>query len=273
VDNLDDESLRVPSAETFDEAFARIAEAPRTNALFDELLGPFPEHVEPFSMVPREGLERVLEELRLGSGDHLVDLCSGRGGIGLWFAQATGARLTGVDWSPVAIAAAVKRAELFVADGQVAFLVADAAQTPLDADTADAVVCIDALQLVPDKDGLLREVARLLRNDGRAVITTWERIGSGPERFPVDVGALVEAAGLRVLVHEERADWLERQRAMFERVVAEDGDAAEPALRSLAEEGRNFLADPTQVRRVLVVATISNGASVRSKPTHTEVIG
>jgi hypothetical protein len=52
------EPSRVPSAERFDEAFTRIAEAPRTNALFEELLGPFPAHVEPFSMVPREAWAR-----------------------------------------------------------------------------------------------------------------------------------------------------------------------------------------------------------------------
>lgn len=253
----DRERSRVPSPERFDEAFTRIAEAPRTNALFEELLGPFPAHVEPFSMVPREGLERVLSELWLESDDHLVDLCCGRGGIGLWFAQVSGARLTGVDWSPVAIAAASRRAALFVSEGRASFVVADAAQTSLAADMADAVMCIDALQLVPDKDGLLREVARLLRPEGRAVITTWERTGSEPERLPVDVGALVEAAGLRLLLREEPADWLERQRAMFERVVAEDSDTAEDALRSLAEEGRNFLVHRTAVRRVLVVATVN----------------
>jgi ubiquinone/menaquinone biosynthesis C-methylase UbiE len=253
------EPPRVPSAERFDEAFTQIAEAPRTNALFEELLGPFPAHVEPFSMVPREGLERVLTELRLETDDHLVDLCCGRGGIGLWFAQASGARLTGVDWSPVAIAGASRRAALFVPDGRASFVVADAAQTSLAAEMADAVMCIDALQLVPDKNGLLREVGRLLRPDGRVVITTWERIGSEPERLPVDVGALVEAAGLRLLLREEPADWLERQRAMFERVVAEDSDTAEPALRSLAEEGRNFLSHRTTVRRVLVVATVKGG--------------
>jgi hypothetical protein len=89
----------------------------------------------------------------------------------------------------------------------------------------------------------------------------WSRPGSAPrsepERLPVDVGALVEAAGLRLLLREEPADWLERQRAMFERVVAEDSDTAEPALRSLAVEGRNFLAHRTGVRRVRVVATVN----------------
>jgi hypothetical protein len=73
------------------------------------------------------------------------------------------------------------------------------------------------------------------------------------------VSALVEAAGLRLLVCEEPEGWLELQRAMLEQVVAEDSDAAEPALRSLAEEGRRFLGHRTSVRRVLVVATVRGG--------------
>jgi predicted RNA methylase len=66
--------------------------------------------MEPFSLVTRQGLDRVLTELRLAPGDHLVDLCCGRGGIGLWFASVSGARLTGVDFSPGAIAQASRRA-------------------------------------------------------------------------------------------------------------------------------------------------------------------
>lgn len=248
------------SAGGFDEVFARVTEAPRTNELFDQVLGPFPADVEPFSLVPRKGLDRVLTELRLEPGDHLVDLCCGRGGIGLWFASVSGTRLTGVDFSPGAIAEASRRAEAFVPRSRASFVVADAADTSLPGETADAVVCIDALQLVADKNGLLREVARVLRPGGRAVITTWERNagelrGLPPEYSIADAGALVEAAGLRVLVREECDDWLEQQRTFFQRVIAEDGDNAEPALRSLAEEGRSFLSHSSSVRRLLLVAT------------------
>ncbi|MGH3082788.1 MAG: hypothetical protein ACRDNP_01790 [Gaiellaceae bacterium] len=69
--------------ETLDEVFAEVAASRSVNALFDQALGPFPPHVEPFSLVMREGLERVIAELRLEPDDHLVDLCCGRGGIGL----------------------------------------------------------------------------------------------------------------------------------------------------------------------------------------------
>jgi len=253
----DDNAL---SPEVFDEVYAWISDAPQTNKLFDRVLGPFPGGVEPFSLVPRAGLDRVFAELRLGAGDHLVDLCCGRGGIGLWFASVSGARLTGVDFSAGAIAQAARRAEAFLPRSRASFIVADAADTSLPANTADAVVCVDALQLVPDKNGLLREAARLLRPDGRVVITTWERRPGGPENLPpsysiTDAGALAAVAGLRVLVREERGDWLEQQQAFYQHVIAQDSDEAEPALRLLAEEGRDLLRYSAWVRRLLLVAT------------------
>jgi ubiquinone/menaquinone biosynthesis C-methylase UbiE len=250
----------LPSAEEFDEAYAQISKASRTNRLFDQVLGPFPAHVEPFSLVPREGLDRVFTELRLEPGDHLVDLCCGRGGIGLWFAAASGARLTGVDFSPGAIAEASGRANLFESRSRASFIIADATNTSLPAKTADAVVCIDALQLVPDKNGLLGEIARILRPEGRVVITTWERSDAEMKDLPLsysltDVGALLEAAGLQVLVREECNHWLRLQQAFFQQVIAADTDDAEPALHSLAEEGRDFLTYVSSVRRLLLVAS------------------
>jgi len=144
---------------------------------------------------------------------------------------------------------------------QASFAVADAADTPLAASTADAIVCIDALQVVPDKGGLLREIARVLRPGGRAVITTWERRGSEPADLPpvysiADAAALAGAAGLLVIAREEHQDWHGQERAFYQAVIAHDNDQAEPALRLLAEEARELLPHSAHVRRLLLVATV-----------------
>jgi len=254
----DDDAL---SPEVFDEVFTHVAAAPRTNELFNQVLGPFPAGVEPFSLVPRQGLDRVLAELRLTPGDQLLDLCCGRGGIGLWFAAVSGARLTGVDFSPTAIAQASRRAEDFVPRPSASFMVADAAATSLPAAAMDAVMCIDALQLVPGRDGLLREVARILRPGGRLVLTTWERRDGVPGDVPssyaiTDVRALAWAAGLRMLLREEHDDWQEQELMLYRRAIAEDSDDAEPALRMIAGEGREMLPYAASARRLLLVATI-----------------
>jgi ubiquinone/menaquinone biosynthesis C-methylase UbiE len=247
-----------PTPEQFDEMFSRVATSRRLHQLFDEVMGPFPAHVEPSSMVTRAGLDHVFSKCKLGAESHLVDLCCGRGGIGLWFAQRSGARVTGVDFSPEAITQAERRAALFPGV-EAAFVVADAASAPLEDRGADVVVCIDSLQLLPEREQVLREVARLLRPSGRAVITTWENDAEKVNgRRPIrDVAPLVESSGLRVLVREEHQEWMERQDELFERAIAEDNDQAEPALRRLAEEGRRVLPFTPTTRRVLVVATVA----------------
>ena len=212
--------------------------------------------MEPFSLVTREGLERVFAELQLEPDDHLVDLCCGRGGIGLWFARESGARLTGIDFSPFAVAEAERRADLFVADGQASFVVADARETSLERQSADAVVCIDSLQLLPDGEASLREAGSLLRGDGRIVLTTWEFDETPPGRTPMpDVGRLAEAAGLHVVLREEHPEWLEGQQALYENVIAADSEDAEPAVRYMADEARSMLPRIADARRVLLVAT------------------
>jgi ubiquinone/menaquinone biosynthesis C-methylase UbiE len=248
-----------PSPETFDETFGRVAAGMLIHELFDRAMGPFPPNVEPFSLVTREGLDRVFAELQLQKGDHLVDLCRGRGGIGLWFAMEAGARLTGVDFSPVAIAEAERRAELFLPNGGASFVVANASETSLARGSADAVVCIDALQMLPDREGALREAGALLRGDGRIVLTTWELDESPSGRTPMpDVGQVVEAAGLHLISREEHPEWLERQTALYESAIAADGDNAEPAVHALAEEGRRVMSPRWEkARRVLVVAELA----------------
>jgi ubiquinone/menaquinone biosynthesis C-methylase UbiE len=245
-----------PTPGHFDETFAKIAAGKRLNELFDEVLGPFPMHVEPFSLVTREGLDHMFWALQLGAGDHLADLCCGRGGIGLWFAQRAGARLTGVDFSPGAVAQAERRAELFPGV-EASFIVADAAETSLEGQSVDAVLCVDALQMLPEREQVLREIGRVLRPGGRAVLATWEMDGESMiGRSPIrDLAALTKDGGLDLLLREEHPEWLERQRELFERAVAEDGDDAEPGVRMLAEEGRVVLPEMHRARRVLVVAT------------------
>lgn len=93
------------------------------------------------------------------------------------------------------------------------------------------------------------------------MITTSERRGSGSQDLPpsysiADAGAPAGAAGLRVLGRGGRDDWLEQERGFYQRVIAEDSDQAEPALRLLAEEARDLLPYSASVRRLLLVATV-----------------
>lgn len=70
----------------------------------------------------------LVSGLRVGAGQRLLDLACGRGGVGLWLARATGAQLTGVDWSPVVVREATARAPEFVPAQRASFAVGDLPQ-------------------------------------------------------------------------------------------------------------------------------------------------
>ncbi|MEU2201234.1 methyltransferase domain-containing protein [Isoptericola sp. NPDC019482] len=115
--------------------------------------------------------------------------------------------MTGVDLSPDMLA--VARRELPGA----AFVRADAAALPVADRSVDLVTCVTALQLMPRRDLVLAEWARVLRPTGRAVTATFTGFGrpARPRRdhpvehdavsTPARIAALAAPAGLRLRRH------------------------------------------------------------------------
>jgi ubiquinone/menaquinone biosynthesis C-methylase UbiE len=237
---------RPPTAQTFDRAFESAADSPWLRAVFGADL---PPEVEPFSFVTIDALRLFVDELAVGHGHTLVDLGCGRGGPGLWLAKTTGASLVGVDFSTVGVAHAVVRAQQLAPDVDARYVVADATDTGLPDGYADALVCIDAIQLMGNPEAVAAEVQRLLRVGGRAGFTTWEddvRIG--------DLSGLLESSQLTVVLRQERDDWLDREIRIFERAQAEAGTTDDPGLANLAEEAERALPMLADCRRVVVIA-------------------
>jgi len=233
------------SAEVFDAAFREEAESEWTQRVMGADL---PPDCDAFSFITLDGLHEIAQLLADCRGRTLLDLACGRGGPGLWLGRQIDAHLIGVDFSPVGIEHARSRAADIAPDLRVDYVVADAADMTLPDDSVDGIVCIDAIQLMTDKTGVLAEVRRVLRPGGHAVFTTWEE----SERLP-DLAALFDVAGLLAVSVEERPHWLARERAILERALA---DAPlyplDAGLQSLADEAERVL--PLSTRRVLGVA-------------------
>jgi SAM-dependent methyltransferase len=98
--------------------------------------------------------------LGLRPGDSLLDVACGEGQL-LHLARAAGVRASGVDFSPRALRRADDRGSLAVADG---------AQLPFAAGRFDAVTSIGSLEHYVDPVAGARELARVLRSAGRAVV-------------------------------------------------------------------------------------------------------
>jgi len=71
----------------------------------------FPDDFAHIGFLTVDEGRHLLQLLRLGGNDVLVDVACGAGGPGLWAAQQTGATLIGVDPSAAGLAAARQRAE------------------------------------------------------------------------------------------------------------------------------------------------------------------
>jgi ubiquinone/menaquinone biosynthesis C-methylase UbiE len=109
-----------------------------------------------------------LEWLRIPRGGVALDVGSGPGNVTASLARAAGpdGLALGVDVSEPMLARAVRNE----AGPQVGFIRADAQRLPLRDNTVDAAVSTAVLQLVPDPQAALAEIARVLRPGGRLAV-------------------------------------------------------------------------------------------------------
>jgi ubiquinone/menaquinone biosynthesis C-methylase UbiE len=215
----------------------------------------YPAEVRPFGMTTWWVLGRLVSELRVGPGQHVVDLACGRGGPGLWLARATGANLVGVDWSRVAVESARGRARDFVPDGRARFEVGELTATGLPDESADAVMCADAIFFAVDRVAAFTEVARILRPGGRFVFTADE--DDSDRRSGVPDWSPIAAAGGMVIERKDEvprfAEQLQRMYSLWlENLDALRGELGEEAARDLEDEA-NTVGPTLHNRRALIM--------------------
>ena len=167
------EAVSTPDVESFDAWYRSVGASPRWDLFMQKALGP-PSDVRSSGYLTGSGLAEVVEHLRLSPDDTLVELGCGRGGYGMAVARATGATLVGVDFSEVALAEARRQAAHLRLGDRVAFTAGDLTATGLPTGSADAVVCLDAVQFARPVAAAITECRRLLRPAGRLVLTTWK---------------------------------------------------------------------------------------------------
>jgi SAM-dependent methyltransferase len=245
-----------PSAKYFDSWYADMAGSPVKDEIVQRHLG-LPPTLLSTSLLGWAGIGEVATALRLSPGHVLLDLACGRGGYGLELAARTGARLVGVDFSAEAVRQAQEIAGRL---GRTAdFRTGDLAATGLDTGSADAVLCVDAIQFAGQPPAAYRELRRVLAPGGRVVLTCWEPLDRDDERVPgrlrhVDLSAGLTAAGFGHVEVRERPGWRALERAMWQEAAAADpGD--DPALQSFHNEGVRSLEIFGLIRRVMASAT------------------
>jgi len=253
---------QVGARERFDAIYQVVSGSPTFWNIQREVYGEqFAEDAAPYSFVTLGDLERIATAVGLRPGEPLVDLGCGQGGPGMWVARKTGALLTGIDISPVAVAQAAERAAAFGLGARSRFQIGEFAATGLPDAAFDAAMSVDVLWLAPDKPAALREVARILRPNAHFVFTSWDFASSPPnEPQPTDHRPLLRETGFVVEAYEPDPTFealfralLERREAQREALQAELGK--ERTEQMLAHYSRRLALFPGW-QRILVVARL-----------------
>jgi SAM-dependent methyltransferase len=238
----------------FNARHADVANSPACALIFQRALG-LPPQVASNSLLTGDGIAEVAAALRVAPGQILVDLACGRGGYGREVARRTGAHLVGLDFSAVAVTIAAHGGPR----SQARFCVGDFTALGVRDHSADAVMCIDAIQFSDPPLAALRQCHRILASGGRLAVTAWEPCGPVPEGLPerlrqMNLARHLLEAGFEQIEVTEKPDWYAAERTLWEAALQADA-SGDPALVSLQEEATQALAAFDVKRRVLATAT------------------
>jgi sarcosine/dimethylglycine N-methyltransferase len=122
-------------------------------------------------------VEALAHEAQIGSGQHVLDVCSGMGGPARWLAFRYGCRATGIDLTGSRVEGANRLTRVVGLDSLVRVVQGDATAMPFENETFDAVVSLESWCHIPAKEVLLAECARVMKRGGRIAFSDIVTIG------------------------------------------------------------------------------------------------
>lgn len=175
--------------------------------------------VDEFHIGGADATEALLDALDIGAGRDVLDIGCGIGGPARTMALRSGVHVTGIDLTPQFVEAARALSAMTGVGDRVRFEVASATALPFGDESFDVATLLHVGMNIPDKAGLFREAARVLRRGGAFAVYDVMRVGEGSVEFPVpwaeheEFSALEppetyraagEAAGLKLEAEENR---------------------------------------------------------------------
>ncbi len=127
---------------------------------------------------PKQAQIDLIEELiqlapGLSPGNRVLDMGCGIGGSSTYLAQRYGFNVTGITLSPVQAKRAEERTKSLGLEQQVNFQVANALETPFEANSFDLIWSLESGEHMADKKQCLEECYRLLKPGGTLLFATW----------------------------------------------------------------------------------------------------
>jgi ubiquinone/menaquinone biosynthesis C-methylase UbiE len=116
-----------------------------------------------------DSVHDLLDRLNLKTGQRVLDLGCGAGGISEYISDQTGTHVTGIDYSNTAISVAKSRTEN--KNSQLEFIQADLNKLELEPHSYDAAVSIDSIYWVHDTIDVLQRIVETLKPGGQLILT------------------------------------------------------------------------------------------------------
>lgn len=204
---------------------------------------PAPEDLKPvdeFHTGGKEATEALLVQLEIAPETRVLDIGSGIGGTARHIAAGTGARVQGVDLTPVYVETAQALSRMAGLHRRTAFAVGSALDLPVDDDIVDLATMFHVGMNIEDKEKLFAEAARVLAPGGTFALFDVMRHSQAPLTFPFPWAEAADfsfvdpperyrdaaaKAGFVPVAERERRDFT---LAYFERVFARSEAAGGP---------------------------------------------
>lgn len=152
--------------------------------------------LDEFHVRGRSATLEVAGRLGVGDASRVLDVGCGLGGAARTVADAYACHVVGVDLSSEFCRAASILSAWLALEDRVAFVPADVTALPFHEDRFDAAMSLHTGMNVEDKDGMYREIHRVLRPGAAFVAYDVVRGPGGPVRYPVPWATGPEASHL-----------------------------------------------------------------------------
>jgi ubiquinone/menaquinone biosynthesis C-methylase UbiE len=183
-----------------------------------EDLGP----VDEFHIGGRAATADFLDQLDITTDHHVLDVGCGLGGASRFAAQRYGCRVSGVDLTPEYVDTGAVLCDWVGLGERISLAAGDATALSHAGDTFDRAYLMHVGMNIADKQGLVRELLRVLRPGAKLGIYDVMRVGAGELAFPVpwatapegsalaspgEYKAALQSAGFRVIAERNRRDF------------------------------------------------------------------
>ena len=210
----------------------------------------YPAQLDHYGYVTNKDLNVFAKLLDLKPSAKLLDIGCGKGGPGLKLAEKLKLKLRGIDIIPEAVKAAIVFQKNFQLTHLAQFRVGEFYSIPLQDKSMDAVISIDSLWTVADKEKALTEVKRVMKPGAKFIFTHWDLVNDELKYY-------FERSGLGFVSRGETPDWRIYQERVYDGIlknekelVAEMGDAAQLLLHE-AKVSKPYL--DKSIRRIYLM--------------------